>query len=66
MNQLLEIMFSGFWQFVGIFLIICVLIHFTSTLCNRILRHYNIKQNGWPPSHLDADGDWEQTKGENE
>lgn len=27
---------------------------------NRFLRHLNIRKHGWPPSHLDADGDFEQ------
>lgn len=25
---------------------------------NRFLRHLNIRSKGWPPSHLDADGDF--------
>ena len=25
---------------------------------NRPLRHANIKKHGWPPAHLDADGDF--------
>ena len=24
---------------------------------NRWIRHLNIKKHGWPPEHLDADGD---------
>jgi hypothetical protein len=24
---------------------------------NRWMRHLNIKAHGWPPAHLDADGD---------
>lgn len=28
-------------------------------LCfNRLMRHTNIKNEGWPPPHLDADGDF--------
>ena len=27
-------------------------------LANRFVRKANIKAAGWPPSHLDADGDW--------
>jgi len=27
-------------------------------LPNRIIRHLNILQAGWPPPHLDADGDF--------
>jgi hypothetical protein len=26
-------------------------------LPNRIIRHLNIRKAGWPPAHLDADGD---------
>lgn len=25
---------------------------------NRYWRSRNIRERGWPPSHLDADGDW--------
>ena len=24
---------------------------------NRFMRHFNIRKHGWPPAHLDADGD---------
>ena len=27
---------------------------------NRILRSRNIREQGWPPPHLDADGDWKK------
>ena len=27
-------------------------------ILNRILRSINIAIRGWPPQHLDADGDW--------
>lgn len=26
----------------------------------RMIRHMNIRRAGWPPSHLDADGDFKQ------
>ena len=26
-------------------------------LINRVIRHRNIAKAGWPPDHLDADGD---------
>lgn len=25
---------------------------------NRFMRHLNVRKHGWPPAHLDADGDW--------
>ena len=27
---------------------------------NRLMRHLNIRKFGWPPEHLDADGDFKQ------
>ena len=27
-------------------------------LPNRIMRHWNIRKHGYPPAHLDADGDF--------
>lgn len=32
---------------------------------NRFLRHLNICNNGWPPSHLNADGDWKNEEDDN-
>ena len=29
---------------------------------NRFLRHLNIRRAGWPPTHLDADGDWAESE----
>lgn len=28
---------------------------------NRFMRHLNIRKQGWPPSHCDADGDFKPT-----
>ena len=28
------------------------------TLANRVIRHLNIRKCGWPPEHLDGDGDF--------
>lgn len=25
---------------------------------NRLMRHLNVRKHGWPPAHLDADGDF--------
>ena len=41
------LVYSIFW---GIFI----------TLPNRILRHWTIRKHGYPPSHCDADGDFEK------
>ncbi len=31
-------------------------------LPNRIIRHLNVRRVGWPPAHLDADGDFKPTE----
>lgn len=28
---------------------------------NRLMRHLNVKAKGWPPEHLDADGDFKES-----
>jgi len=35
-------------------------------LPNRIIRSRNIKNQGWPPEHLDADGDFKQEEDSND
>lgn len=30
-------------------------------LINRFIRHLSIRKAGWPPAHVDADGDWKET-----
>lgn len=40
----------------------CVLIQAVAIVINRIFRTMNIWMRGWPPPHLDADGDWRQDK----
>lgn len=41
-----------------ILLLLCVSVESTLFRCwNRLVRHLNIRAKGWPPPHLDADGD---------
>jgi hypothetical protein len=59
--NLLEIMFSGFWQFIGCWILLGSAFYgtlrFLFLVINRSLRAGNIRKQGWPPLHLDADGD---------
>ena len=36
------------------------LISMSFKLISRMLRSINIAIRGWPPEHLDADGDWKR------
>lgn len=33
-------------------------LQFVAGVWSRFLRHLNILRAGWPPPHIDADGDW--------
>ncbi len=67
MKQIIEIAFSGFWQFVGMMILLNGAAYFLVNgfvrLWTRFLRMIMVYKHGWPPPHLDADGDW---KGESE
>lgn len=34
--------------------------HVTFLCWNRLIRHLNVRKHGWPPEHLDADGDFKK------
>jgi hypothetical protein len=33
-------------------------LYVSATMVNRVLRTVKVLVRGWPPAHLDADGDW--------
>lgn len=55
--EYLKFMFSGFWVFIGCWIIITSILTFLSSVHNRFWRHWNIRKHGYPPEHCDADGD---------
>lgn len=62
MKELIEIAFSGFWSFWGMFLLTYIVIRFCEFIYGRTLRTIVLLLRGWPPSGLDADGDFKQQK----
>ena len=58
MSKILEIAFSGFWPFVGIWILIYIPFSTLLSIWSRLMRMIMVSKHGWPPSHLDADGDW--------
>lgn len=52
---------SGFWTFIGVFTLIYLFLYFIVNgflkLFSRFFRVVLVSLRGWPPSHLDADGD---------
>ena len=55
---------GGFWRFIGAYGLIGMFLYFTINftlrIVSRILRVINITINGYPPTHLDADGDFKE------
>lgn len=61
-NKIIEIAFSGFWPFVGMMILLNGAAYFTVNgfvrIWSRFMRMLMVRKHGWPPIHLDADGDW--------
>jgi len=59
--QLLKYTTSGFFIFIGSYSIIAMLLYFgvngVLKITSRVIRMIVILFRGWPPNHLDADGD---------
>jgi hypothetical protein len=54
----LEFMFSGFWVFVGMMMLIALMIKGVYALWCRLLRVFTMHKHGYPPPHCDGDGDF--------
>ena len=48
---------STYLTFFLVLLVVQAIIHGVFLSWNRLMRHMNIRKNGWPPLHCDADGD---------
>lgn len=46
------------WGFWGVVWLVGIAIQGPYRLVNRLLRLIMVLARGWPPAHLDADGDW--------
>ena len=61
-GKILDIAFSGFWPFVGMLillnLVLTLVVNTLFKFWNRFLRMLMVRKHGWPPEHLDADGDF--------
>lgn len=57
-NKILEIAFSGFWEFIGIWILVTIPFALIRSIWIRLMRMIMVNKHGWPPPHLDADGDW--------
>lgn len=60
-NNIIDTAFSGFWAFIGMIILLngaaYYLLNFIVKLWGRFTRMVMVSIHGWPPPHLDADGD---------
>ena len=56
--DILSFVFSSFWVFIGSLLLIELPLKFLLNAIKLFVRQRNISKHGWPPEHLDADGDF--------
>lgn len=60
--KIIEIAFSGFWPFFGMMILLNGAAYYTVNglvkIWRMFMRMLMVRKHGWPPSHLDADGDW--------
>jgi hypothetical protein len=56
--EALRFVFSSFWIWLGFVLILYIPIEAIVKIISRLIRRSMITKQGWPPVHLDADGDW--------
>ena len=61
MIDILELTLSSFWNFVGVTILFNTAAYFVVNgllrAWSRFLRMLMVRKHGWPPKHLDADGD---------
>lgn len=64
--ELIKFIFSGFWIFLGSIVLIWLLLYFFVNglirIWIRFMRMIQVTLRGWPPAHLDGDGDFEKTE----
>lgn len=65
-ETILKIAFSGFWPFVGMSIFLYWFFYFIINgiikIWIRFTRVLMVRKHGWPPSHLDADGDFKNNQ----
>lgn len=56
--EILKYVLSDFGRFLGSLILLLVICYFLTLPVRLLIRHLNIRKQGWPPEHLDGDGDF--------
>jgi len=55
--EVIRFIFSGFWIYLGSFIIFTTIFKIVFDFYSRTLRHRSLMKHGYPPSHCNGDGD---------
>ena len=70
MLEILKYTVSGFWIFCGSYIFTAMVLYFLVNgimkMFSKFMRMIMVTIKGWPPSHLDADGDFTSKKNDKE
>jgi hypothetical protein len=61
---LVRFIFSNFWVWLGAALLLALPFETIVKIVRLLVRRANIEKQGWPPAHLDADGDFKNQEKE--
>jgi len=64
--EFLQFMFSGFWTFLGMLILIGTVLWFALAFWTRSWRTINIQKHGWPPADYVEPGDNSNDKDDEE
>ena len=56
----IKFIFSSFWIWLGALIMLGVIVDAPIKIASRLTRRSMVIKKGWPPAHLDADGDWKK------
>lgn len=60
--EIVKFIFSSFWIWFGAFMLLSIPFESIVRIVTLLIRGSNISKHGWPPTHLDADGDFRKEK----
>lgn len=53
MFEILELIFSSFWKWLGFVIMAGPLMKFLYDCWDCLLRNLNVRKHGWPPAHVE-------------
>lgn len=62
--EFIRFIFASFWSWLGFCVFLYIPLEIIRQIIVRLIRASTVKKAGWPPAHLDADGDFKKEDSE--